>query len=345
MKKLLLLLTFVSATFADAQVLQSENFNSLLNGDVGTDMTGVTAGQDNWFTFTTNGAAPTTGTNAGNSNFQIVDNGFDGTIGLKIIGSNGNKGSRFMWKADFATLWGTRTVGNEIVEIEYDMFTGPATTSTAQYGVRLYGLEDTTSRVCNGFVYNAASRVLQGVAYLNNAGTYGTYLVNLAAAPGLTLNENTWYHIGFAYDTVTGALYWNTGAGTSGIAAANWAGPFLLDEVDFVCGTPTTPPNTVESEVIFDNLTVKATATEGLLSTAEIVAEGILTVSPNPAKDIVTISTDALIASVELYDVNGRTVLVSKGSNQINVSDLSSGIYMMKVTSDKGTTTKKIVVE
>lgn len=347
MKKLLLLLSFASATFAEAQILQSENFNSLLNGDVGTDMTGVTAGQDNWFTFTSNGAAPTTGTNAANSNFQIVDNGFDGTIGLKIVSSNGNKGSRFMWKADFATLWGTRTPGNEIIEIEYDLFTGPTTTSTAQVGVRLYGLDGTTSRVLNGFVYNMGTKELEGVAYLNNAGTFGTYLVNLAAAPGLILTENTWYRIGFAYDTVTGETIWNPGTGSTGLPAANWAGPFLLDEIDFVSAAPTT--NATESEIIFDNLTVKATATEALLGVAEI-EDASFGVFPNPANDIVTITTNETLKSVELFDINGRMVKSvdfksNAVNNQVNVSDLSSGIYMMKIASDKGTVTKKLIIE
>lgn len=347
MKKLLLLLAFASATVAEAQLLQSENFNSLLNGDVGTDMTGVTPGQDNWLTFTSNGAAPTTGTNAGNSNFQIVDNGFDGTIGLKIVSSNGNKGNRFMWKADFAALWDTRTAGNEIIEIEYDLFTGPATTSTAQVGVRLYGLDGTTARVLNGFVYNMNTRELEGVAYLNNAGTFGTYLVNLAAAPGLILNENTWYRIGFAYDTVTGETIWNPGTGSTGLPAANWAGPFLVDEIDFISAVPTT--NAAESEIIFDNLTVKATATEALLGVTEI-QDVSFAVSPNPATDIVTITTNEILNSVELFDVNGRVVKnvdfkSSTNSNQVNVSDLSSGIYMMKITSDKGTATKKLVIE
>lgn len=342
MKQLLLLLALSSTTFVEAQVLQTEDFNGLTLGDVGTDITGVTAGQDNWFTFSTNGADPTTATNAGTTNFQIVDSGFDGTNGLKIVGSNGNKGSRFMWKPDFALLWDTRTPGNDIVEIEYDLFTGATTTSTAQYGVRLYGLDGTTSRVLNGFVYNAGTREIEGVAYLNNAGTFGTFLVNLAAAPGYILEENTWYRVGFAYDTVTGETIWNVGPGSTGLPAANWTGPFLVDEVDFVSGTPTT--NAAESEIIFDNLTVRATATEGLLNVRELT-DSTFSVSPNPATDIVTITSNETLNSVELFDVNGRTVLVSKGANQINISDLSSGIYMMKISTNNGSTTKKIIVE
>lgn len=348
MKKLLLALTLSSVFYAGAQTLQTENFNSLEYGEVGTDITGVTPGQDGWLTFSSNGTAPTTATNAGAGNFAIIDNGFENTSGLLIEGSNGNKGSRFMWKPDFATLWATRDTGNEIIEIEYDMYTGGATASKCQYGVRLYGIDGTTSRVLNGFVYNADTRILQGVAYLNNAGTYGTFLVNLAAAPGLILEADTWYRIGFAYDTTSGELFWNTGAGSSGINAANWAGSFPVDEVDFVSGTPTA--NAEVSSLVFDNLSVKATATEALLNTAEIAGiEAAFSVYPNPAKDVITVTSLDVLTSVEFFDINGRVVKSVSSSqindNTINISDLSAGVYMIKLTSGKDTETKKLIVE
>jgi hypothetical protein len=53
--------------------------------------------------------------------------------------------------------------------------------------------------------------------------------------------------------------------------------------------------------------------------------------------------------SSEFTDVNGRIVKNVKfdgvSETQISVSELSSGIYMMKIVSDKGTTTKKVIKE
>ena len=50
-----------------------------------------------------------------------------------------------------------------------------------------------------------------------------------------------------------------------------------------------------------------------------------------------------------MTDLNGRvvkTVNVADSSNvQVNISDLSVGVYMMKIVSDKGTTTKKVIKE
>lgn len=74
-----------------------------------------------------------------------------------------------------------------------------------------------------------------------------------------------------------------------------------------------------------------------------------LSVFPNPANDMVTISNgeNILINSVEVVDINGRIVKSSQFDGvteaKINISNLSSGLYMMNISSDKGTATKKIM--
>jgi hypothetical protein len=352
MKKFLLLSLVLSSSFASAQIIQSEDFNGLTIGDIGTDVTGAAAGQGGWFTVTSNGATPTTGTNSGNSNFQVVASGFDATNGLKIVSSNGNKGNRFMWKDGLDTAWGARTEGNEIIEVEYDFYTGPATTSTAQVGLRLYATDDSVdpvaTRTVNGFVYTMNTRVLQGVAYLNNAGTYGTYLINLAAAPGLVLTADTWYRIGFAYDTATGETIWRASTVYTGLPEANWAGPFpSITELDFVSVAPTT--NAAASDAIFDNLIVEATPVEALLGVNPVNEVATFSVFPNPSTNNFTItsSNSLTINGVEMYDINGRTVKSMKLDNltsaNVNISDLAPGVYMVKISSENGSTTQKVV--
>lgn len=72
-------------------------------------------------------------------------------------------------------------------------------------------------------------------------------------------------------------------------------------------------------------------------------------VYPNPATDVVTItnSDNAAFSSVAFTDVNGRTVKTVDASNvselQINVSDLTSGIYFMNITSENGNAVKKFI--
>ena len=74
-----------------------------------------------------------------------------------------------------------------------------------------------------------------------------------------------------------------------------------------------------------------------------------LSIFPNPASDIINIVNNetASINGVEIVDINGRTVKFVRYNGvseaQINISDLSAGMYLMNVSSDQGTTTKKIV--
>ncbi|RZJ71330.1 MAG: T9SS type A sorting domain-containing protein [Flavobacterium sp.] len=72
-------------------------------------------------------------------------------------------------------------------------------------------------------------------------------------------------------------------------------------------------------------------------------------VFPNPATNVINVSNNnnILVDGIQIVDLNGRTVKSVKfdgvASAEVNISDLSSGMYMMTVSSDKGTMTKKIV--
>lgn len=348
MKKQLLFagLLFGSFFSVNAQVLESSNFNGLTIGNVGTDLTGATAGQDGWYVESSNGTAPTTATNAAASNFQIVASGQTASNGLKITTSNGNKGGRYMYKAGMDDAWTDRTTGNNIIQLEYDFFTGPASASTTQNGMSIYGLDGTSLRTLAGLVYVPSTKTISGVAYLKNGATYGTYLITLGTS-AIVLEDNTWYRFGVAYNTTTGAITWKgPGFENVGVNPANYAGPFEPLEVDFVSGTPTT--NTAAAELTYDNYVVTATATVALLSNDDFTASKFA-VYPNPSNGLVNISSDlnSSLNSVSITDLNGRTVktveLNGDSSAQVNISDLSAGVYMMNINSDQGSTTKKII--
>lgn len=74
-----------------------------------------------------------------------------------------------------------------------------------------------------------------------------------------------------------------------------------------------------------------------------------LSVYPNPTSGLVTISNDdnSSLETVSITDLNGRVVkslkLNGESTSQINISELSAGVYMMNISSDKGSITKKIV--
>jgi hypothetical protein len=96
--------------------------------------------------------------------------------------------------------------------------------------------------------------------------------------------------------------------------------------------------------LLLDNFTVTQT-----LGTSEFL-NSHFSVFPNPAKDVINISNDtnAVVSTVEMTDLNGRTIKkqnVNNVAGQISVSDLATGVYMMKISTDQGSLTKKIVKE
>ncbi|MBC7523734.1 MAG: T9SS type A sorting domain-containing protein [Flavobacterium sp.] len=73
------------------------------------------------------------------------------------------------------------------------------------------------------------------------------------------------------------------------------------------------------------------------------------TIQPNPVNDIFTVSSknDTAIQNITVTDINGRVVseVSPKAMSQIqvNVSELNSGVYFVKVQSEAGVGTSKII--
>ena len=69
-----------------------------------------------------------------------------------------------------------------------------------------------------------------------------------------------------------------------------------------------------------------------------------ITVSPNPAHGIVKLISDSPLEKVELYSLTGAKIIETKRNNYIDVSGMSSGVYLLKVYSKNGSlVTKKLL--
>ena len=67
---------------------------------------------------------------------------------------------------------------------------------------------------------------------------------------------------------------------------------------------------------------------------------------PNPVKDILNISGKSNVSKVEIFELSGKQIRSEKADAknvQINLSALPSGLYLLKVTSEKATETFKII--
>jgi len=65
---------------------------------------------------------------------------------------------------------------------------------------------------------------------------------------------------------------------------------------------------------------------------------------PNPVQNILFIDADADISQVEIYNIQGQRLQVEVINNKvIDTDNLASGVYMLRITSDKGTSVHKFV--
>lgn len=91
-----------------------------------------------------------------------------------------------------------------------------------------------------------------------------------------------------------------------------------------------------------------ATTTFENLSVNVFPLDTLITVFPNPAQSQVTITSDALLQSIALYDVQGRliwTKIRNENSVSIDISGQSAGIYFLKIKTDKGFKIEKLVIK
>jgi uncharacterized repeat protein (TIGR01451 family) len=72
-----------------------------------------------------------------------------------------------------------------------------------------------------------------------------------------------------------------------------------------------------------------------------------LTVFPNPTNDIIHISSKSLILSLEIMDINGKTILKEESTNQnsteFNIQQLNPGVYQLKVLTENGMVIEKVI--
>lgn len=342
MKKQLLLAAFLMGSFFTATAQESTfDFNDLTVGNIGTDLTGVTAGQGGWFTGASAGnPATSTWTNEA---FQVVANDAEHVNAFQISGPNGAGGGAFMWQM---LDWDGRTAGNDNVVVQVEYYTGTAEAVSKNYAaIALYNADAT--KVLGGFLIDKSN--LDMYAYLYAEGQQGdANVIGDLVEGGYTLPENTWVKLAFVYNYADGTVAF-AGFDADDVAlfpAAGFEGSApetAIGEVDFISSN-FAAGNTASAISLFDNLSVEFV---GAVVGVDEVAAAQFSVFPNPATDVINVANVQGLNAIQIVDLNGRTVKsvnfggVSEAS--VNVSDLTAGVYMMNIATEKGTSTQKIV--
>ena len=70
----------------------------------------------------------------------------------------------------------------------------------------------------------------------------------------------------------------------------------------------------------------------------------LIDIFPNPTSDILFLGgIDQLLYDVQIYDMNGRFLKEWSGVNQINISNFSEAIYLLRIKKDNSVTFEKVV--
>src|SRR5690554_367703 len=208
MKKYLLYLTaaFLTAHFADAQVLYTEDFNNLSVGNVGTDITGQTPGQGGWYTL----GAVNKGTNfITNADFQItLENTKGNILTIKETPSATQTTGRNVYRSDIETIWNQRTPGNDILKLSFELYTGPVTAGEKRSLIHYsYGLPQQRYIFCN-LIFDATTKALQLSIQTskNNSALLHTGK-KLKGNSDLILPSDTWITVELYIDYISSKYY------------------------------------------------------------------------------------------------------------------------------------------
>lgn len=94
-----------------------------------------------------------------------------------------------------------------------------------------------------------------------------------------------------------------------------------------------------------DNWSLDDVAITGTLGTTTFDNNTTITVFPNPTKDILTINSEKYLQKSVLYDVFGKLVKTFENSKIIDIADVSTGVYILKITTTEGIVSSHRVVK
>ena len=348
---IILVYFFYVNTFT-AQVLYNETFDTYTLGNLGTDVTGTTAGQGGWLT-----------KGATNANYAIIAEPNKGKV-LNMFANMPQDqfyGTFEMKKEGLKALINQRAVGNEVFKVEFDIYTGLQIPTVASDVPVVFAIH-TDVKIFNnttGLFSFQFDNYDGRLNFFSNDGNHLTANDLFYGNKGKSLNFSTWYTVIVYVDYPNDKIYVEIPAINTirkgdflvKSTSTNTAQDFKFNSILINTFTHNIINTiTIKHEARFDN--VKITAIQSVpahvLSTNEVLNEQF-NVYPNPATNVVNISNSATIAvnKVVLYDVSGKLLKEETYNStepiQVNVANLPSGTYVFHIETDQGTAVKKVV--
>jgi len=274
MKKTLLSIALLGAAFSASSqtTIFGDDFNSYTVGNLSADLTGTTPGQGGWYTY-----AGASGDNAATKIVTVGAN--DNALQISgLAGPTATGTSRYVYQSlsNPTTGWASRSVGQDVVQLDFNFHTGSATTSLNAFNAGVY--DDLGNRLI-GINFNEKTKTIIGLAYYEfpPVAPATTSTFSLAAwqldwdqtlnggnggATPLVLAADELVHISVLYSTLTGKIRFVVfhGANMSTVDYAGSTSTALVgknpDELTFYVSAGT--GNTVSGTVSIDDVVVRA---------------------------------------------------------------------------------------
>jgi hypothetical protein len=298
------------------------------------------------------------------TNIYFAQNGFKfdaGTTGLTTanyqveagIGSNttnvfsltgwpmtpGDASKRNSLFIPFANQWSgagkIRQDGNDVLQLDFDVYMPPTTTSRDYLYVTIANNVNSTSP---NYSYAFTSAIVPRSSTAMRLLTYPGNSIVTATAANANPTKSTWQHVTITYDTVSNEVK-SQFAGKITTAASQLIIPAYLELALATDPATVTIPST---KIRIDNIVITATPTS-TLGSKEIYRENndvAVYVTNNKQLEV---AAKVEVTALEIYDLSGRLLTENKNSNSIDVSALQNGTYVAKYSDKKQTYSKRFI--
>ena len=168
---------------------------------------------------------------------------------------------------------------------------------------------------------------------------FNTVVLDTVAAPVITVNPltNDMVSVTITCATDGATIYYTVDGSTPSDIANLYASSFVHEDVEF----------TIKAIAMKEDMVNSAIASYHYIPVGIREHESNVTIYPNPTVDQCTIRIEnSILDEVTVFDLSGKMVRSMKVNDQevkIDMSQLSSGTYFIRILSDKNVTTHKIV--
>ncbi|WP_452223930.1 T9SS type A sorting domain-containing protein [Lacinutrix chionoecetis] len=181
-------------------------------------------------------------------------------------------------------------------------------------------------------------------------GIAGAAINNEIGCSGTTVQDyaDVWYDVTMPQDgflLIDGDISWNNFALYDSCGGTELGCFDTTGNIGGLTNGTTYKLRVFRTLALVDNSSYKSFTIESAstLSTTSLELEKSVSLYPNPTLNKVTVSSKHKINNLEVFNLLGQRILQNTSQNTIDLSHFKSGVYLVKIKTDKGEVTKKIL--